>query len=328
MRTQFLILTTLLAGALHCQAQYYQLQIDSADYQELTNPTPLVTGTWDDPDWILPVGFNFTYFGLPANTFYADDNFLGGFVAVATASDKIPLFIVNGADLIDRGFKTGQPLSPIQWQRSGPPGNQILKIEWKNAGFYSELDNDGISTDFTNFQIWFYENGHSFEIRQGPSFISQPALCYDDESGPIVGIFKFIYLDTGNFSPESYVLSGPAPSPTLEQIVDPNQFLGLEGTPPNGTIYRFTPSTSVKPEPFSVHGLQIAPNPASQFIQINAPSDGAFAQASVRISDAMGRVVVEGKVTERINIEHLSTGTYFVQASSDGKAAVEKFIKL
>ncbi|WP_461597659.1 T9SS type A sorting domain-containing protein, partial [Winogradskyella sp.] len=66
--------------------------------------------------------------------------------------------------------------------------------------------------------------------------------------------------------------------------------------------------------------VKIFPIPASDFIQV----EGKYHEFNYKIFDVYGKVVMEGKSLNSINIENLVTGTYFINVES---SSTYKFIK-
>ncbi|MDB4088086.1 hypothetical protein N9544_00525 [Flavobacteriales bacterium] len=141
----------------------YTFSTRTGTYTNLTGATSLTNGgTWDDPQLTIPIGFNFTLFNSTISTIYIEDYGLGADLTITdTETGIVPFFTPFISDIIDRGYDfivgdaaTGG-LSPISYKLSGISGSRILKIEWKNAGFYSDIDDNGISTDYVNFQLWY-----------------------------------------------------------------------------------------------------------------------------------------------------------------------------
>ncbi|MEZ4800124.1 MAG: hypothetical protein R2809_10190 [Flavobacteriales bacterium] len=56
-------------------------------------------------------------------------------------------------------------VSEINYQVDGEEGSRIVKVEWKNVGFYDEFAANGTFNNITNFQLWIYETDNSFDFR-------------------------------------------------------------------------------------------------------------------------------------------------------------------
>ena len=84
------------------------------------------------------------------------------------------------------------------------------------------------------------------------------------------------------------------------------------------------PSTSVFDEPIS--GLNIFPNPVSDFLNIEIEYNG-----NARIYDSAMRLVIETKINKgsnSINCSTIESGILFIQVESEGRTDLRKIIKL
>jgi hypothetical protein len=178
--------------------------------------------TWDDPAYVVPLGFEFSLFGQSITELHFLG--LGGVLAGADYYTISPVIIVYNSDLVDRGYFTGDPSqSPISYVLEGTAPNRIFKLEWKNAGFYDDfMDGDS----YVNFQLWLYETTNTIEIRFGPREILT-SVHYGLE-GPIIGLHDTALDDI-------YTLEGPPEDPEIVTLVD----FALEGDPANGQVYQF-----------------------------------------------------------------------------------------
>ncbi|MGQ9619437.1 MAG: T9SS type A sorting domain-containing protein [Bacteroidales bacterium] len=65
--------------------------------------------------------------------------------------------------------------------------------------------------------------------------------------------------------------------------------------------------------------LKIWPNPASDYIYINAGENASLPDASVVIMDLAGRTLVRCRLTERIDVSSLPAGIYFIRTGTGSK---------
>ncbi|MFY8136833.1 MAG: T9SS type A sorting domain-containing protein, partial [Flavobacteriales bacterium] len=78
-------------------------------------------------------------------------------------------------------------------------------------------------------------------------------------------------------------------------------------------------------------GLNIFPNPAAD--QLNITLNANVQNATVRVTDALGRVVIEQKMNfaaraqQRLNIEALESGVYHITLTQDGLKSSIEFVK-
>ncbi|MEK6616027.1 MAG: hypothetical protein AABZ32_07945, partial [Bacteroidota bacterium] len=184
----------------------YTFSYSMGTYTNLVNPISINAGlTWDDPTFSIPIGFNFTLWNNTISTINTDVFWLGGILTPSVSG--IQPFLGYLADITDRASTPtnwdGMPgsLSPISYEVTGTTGNKIFKMEWKNAGFYEDINNNSVSTDYVNLQMWLYEGTNNIEIRFGNSSITQPNLVYAGDPGPAIGVGMYDYnLDTLVFS--------------------------------------------------------------------------------------------------------------------------------
>jgi hypothetical protein len=322
----FIAVFTLCLSLNHANAQfYYSFSQYQTAYQEITDGVAATTDTWDDPSFSVPLGFTFSYFGLPYTEVYASEEVgLGGMVGFTAPGVKVPLIIVDGSDLMDRGNKIGQHLSPITYKIFGPPGNQVCVIQWKNAGYYGDIDDDAISTDFTNFQLWLHEATSVIEIKYGPNSITQPSISLMG-AGPSIGLMAWINLDSGTFSPNSRLLVGPLSTPNFA----PFDFAlpGINGIPTDGTVFKFDKSLSTASAPLQDAGLRVVPNPVTERFSLLAV-DGNQQALRIQISDALGRTVLETTNPNQISVSHLPKGPYLMQVRVNGSVYTDKLVKM
>ena len=209
----------------------YILTTFSEAYQNLTGATSVNNGEiWDEPEYIIPVAFPFELNGhdITQLQFYGS----GAKLRSATADTAISaLLFPFETDLIDRGAFGNVSLSPISYKVVGDPGDRIEKIEWKNAGSYYEMVDDGTLNMYINFQLWLYEGSNTIEFRFGDSDIDDPERFY--EGNLFVGLSDFNESEDDYIQPHFFAGSPFMPYLSLfEQI--------LEGTPEFETVYKLS----------------------------------------------------------------------------------------
>lgn len=183
----FLVLMSIMAKG---QVSEYTLITYSTQYEELQNPVSLNNGeVWYMPNYTVPLTFDFLYFDTLIDTLYF---FEEGFASILTDSNTPigmhKLIIPFGAALIDRGFGTNTSQSSLSYEVTEEESGKIIKIQWKNAGFYNEYDALGSLNDYINFQLWLYESEGKIDIRYGPNSITHPDLIFLNGTGPSVGL--------------------------------------------------------------------------------------------------------------------------------------------
>jgi len=325
--------------AAQAQTFPYIFTATTDDYVPLENAISLNNGeVWDDPDFIVPIGFEFDLFGQSINELSFDYG-LGGIVgALDNGENFISLLIPYGSDIADRGLLTGKSKSEIRYQTEGAPGSRIFKLEWSNAGFYYEMDENGTNEDFVNFQLWFYEGSNIIEIRFGESSIADPDLVHEFAGSPLVGLVDTI-VDGGADAASLFYLEGDPESPSVEiagSVLD-LFFLNsiLDDSPADGQIYRFAPNVSALSGPSLIASdVQTWPTVATDRVTLYWPDwETEQARARARIIDAQGRtlgtpVAITGSMTE-ISVAHLPAGAYWIQLvlPGGGLAGAKKIIK-
>lgn len=299
--------------SLFCTSQNYTFTNFTEDYNDLIGATPISNGDiWDDPEYILTLPFSININGVTMSSLIITD----GIVLQNTISPISQAMSPFSPDLIDRGDGGTTSLSPISYKIEGVVGSQILKIEFKNCG----ASDDSSLSMFVNFQIWIYEGSDIIEYRYGPSFITDPSVFYETETGSIIGVAS---VDDDENLSNSHFLIGPVANPTLSSA---NIFVYVIGTPQPNTVYRFTPTTLTtlslnKPKVF------VYPNPSQNSIFINGLEDSAVYE----IYDSKGILVHKGLLelsNSEVKITALNSGVYFIRVLSDKSAVTKRFIKM
>jgi len=306
--------------SLNTEAQPYNFSQGSASYQYLTNPISLNNQlSWDDPFFTIPIGFNFNYFGAITDTVYIAYGFGASLMMRINAQSIASFLSPFGADLIDRGYnfsrgpnQTGS-LSPIAYQLSGNPSNRILKIEWKNAGFYNDLSVNGTNAvDSVNFQLWIYESSNVIEMHYGPSHIGSPQLSYSGYQGTDILLAPNVDLVNGVYTTNYYCLSGTPHSPSLQSRFPSATLLYLQGDIPNGMIYRFSPATVGAPANKKEKSFQLFPNPVKNRLKINLNQDDDQL-SKIQLYSTQGRLLKEKQENlDQLDFSGLAAGTYLL----------------
>ena len=331
-----LLFLALFGLTLNAQAQSYNFSLSTDSYSDLIGSTSLNNGmTWDDPQFTVPIGFNFQYFNLTINQLFIEDIGLGGLLTTDTSETGIiPLLIPYGADIIDRGYdfntdsSTSESLSNISYLLEGTVGSQILKIEWQNVGFHSELEDDNISSDFTNFQLWLYEGTNDIEIHFGTNLINQPNLSFDGETGSFVALLNDYDFDNDSLIGDGIVLEGNPASPTQKQISILEYMTFLSGIIPNGTIYKFSKFvTGISENQNSFIDVIIYPNPTNDYFNISV-NDLDTKINTVSILNINGQSLKEFNYTnEAIDISDLNFGVYIIKINTTAGMLTKRLVK-
>ena len=307
------------------QSQGYNLNVTTNAYNSLAGSTSLNNATvWDNPAFTFPIGFNFKLYNTVFNNGYINPNGDGGIVtAVPNATNTMPTLIPFSTDILDRGFLSGTSLSNISYKLDGSSGNRILKIEWNNVGFFGDLNVNGTSTDFANFQVWLYETTNVVEFRFGPSNITNPSVSFEGDTGPGVALFPLVNFNTGEIT-SGIILSG---NPSAPIVNNTNVPLSLDAIPSNGITYRFSP-TPLSINEFEKKGsIALYPNPAEDYLYVENKNINVIIE-DITILDTTGKVVKRKTFSyEKIETNDLNSGLYFIEFRTNLGLITKKFIK-
>ncbi len=282
---------------------YYDAEVFTEAYVELTGATVLIDSAWDEPELPVSFGNNFTfnYFGVEVDSLIIGDY-------VYFDEDDTWYIDVLYSDWVGRI----NDLSPISYLIDGTAGDRIFKVEWKNAGFFCEFEDSNSTDDFVNVQLWLYEADSSIEVRVGPNSVNDPVTAFCEEGGPYTGL---IFEETGP-SPQGVYLAGSVANPTPVYTIP----IPHTGMPTNGTVYRFFPviiqkdTSTVGLNDRLVLDLKLYPNPASNNLSVQLLND--IGAADVLVYDITGRVVLKETVTTTtkmdVDISSLANGIYQV----------------
>ena len=329
----------LLTCSFLANGQSYTFSVANDAYVSLTDSlsTNLNNGMiWDDPTFEIPIGFDFQFFDITFSTIYLNEIGVGGFLS-STSDDRgvHPLLIAYGADIVDRGadFSGNNPspasLSPISYLLEGAPGSRILKLEWENVGFYSDLSDDNVSTDFINFQLWLYEGSNTIELRVGSTSVQNPLLAYDGDPGPFVGIVEAYNFDTDELAGEAYLLSGAAANPTLQPFTSIDDFVTMTGSIPEGTVYRFTRAGGSSSASTVAQHLDITvfPNPAAEMLSISS-TNHHFSITGLSVINANGQEVLRvNDLSPQVHLSGLAAGMYLLKIDTNEGVVYKEFMK-
>ena len=307
----------------------FDLTVLDQPYTPLLESTVLETSQydysdgWDDPEFSVPLGFDFNYSGYVIDAL--DQVGVGALMMGTTIDDKsgLPLlhgFIPTNFDLADNGMAGGSP-SLIRWQTSGAPEEQVFTIEWADAGLYEEVFADSAVKELSSIdlQLRLYEADGVIEFHFGPSSILTPL-----EEPAISGLL--LEFDPFSYSGTVFALDGNPTDPTLEPLGDIYEwYYGpyLLSHPADGTVYRFGPTgTTLDLVEVQATELQAWPNPTAG--EVNLAFDGGHVWT---VLDAAGRVVMsgEGQDGQRLDLSGLDAGAYTVRLDN---GAAQRLVKL
>ena len=287
----------------------YAFSHTTGTYTNLTGAVQITNNElWDDPQYIVPIGFTFSLFDTSTDQVYFGLG-TGGLVSTEIKNEEAEYVIIPfETDLIDRGTIAGAAQSPISYKTEGATGNRIFKLEWKNAGFYNEWDMFETLNDYVNFQLWLYEATGDIEFHYGPHMITNAYINYGSSTGALIGLGDF-YLNN------AYLLTGPANDPVLT-----GEFSFLDGTPSDGTIYKFTRlATGINHADQLSYSVNIYPNPAHSAIALE--SENILNGAVLTLLNSNGQQVrqVANIAGQKISLNRdgLPAGLYLVQLTEN-----------
>lgn len=311
-------------------SQTYGFLKTTGTYTNLTNTTSVNNGQiWDDPNYSFPTSFTYQLFGNTYDSIFMGVG-LGGYLIPSKDLSAIPmpLILLTSADLVDRGELSlnNLSISPISFTTIGTSGNRIFKLEYRNAGFYNDIfTNQGVSTDFINMQVWIYESSGNIEYHFGPNNVTQPIISYDG-LGPSHGLSPNLNVNSSDLSNNSILLTGLANSPSA--VID-STYLRVDGTPANGTIYRFVNGGAVSVLEFTKSdklSFGVFPNPAITNITLDIEQKELISNV-VSIYSVNGNLIGIKGFEKNINVSDLNSGTYFLEVLTEQGRAIAKFVK-
>lgn len=330
--TMVLVFTISISSNAQIFPYYFSVESE-VTYEPLTDSISLNNGEiWDDPDYIIPVGFEFDFYDNPIDTLYISGTTT--FVLTSSNFDETQNVIIPYAsDIIDIGDTSDiESVSEISYKTEGLPGEQILKIEWKNVGFFSEVAQFGTANNYLSFQAWFYEGTNDFEVRFGPNNIEDDNLVHDF-GAPFLGVIENFDFVLGNFDVVWYTAGDPlaATLDTAFSITDfYTNFTGLNEDPFDGTVYRFSTSPPVATIDLLVDQMvYVYPTIANEFVNIKI-EDLTLSGAEWTLIDGTGRQVMHDSFEnnhKQLLVSGIPSGLYYLHVKTEKGFTTKKFFK-
>jgi len=326
-----------LLAQLDCSSVEYTYTTFNETYLDLdtTQSISLTEGiVWDDPDLYFPIGFDFEYFSFTTSNLLVSGELLGaGVIGNPDALKSFGnAFLPAFADFTDLGYAefdegTENGISTISYLTEGEEGDRIMKLEWNNVGFYSEVS-EGTANNYMNIQLWLYESDQSIEFRYGPSQINPDDFdtVFEGVPGPISGLLCSIPFAEGDII--GAVLAGDTSNPNISEISPEDDFPpALDGMPESGRVYRWERSiVSVEESNVQDTELAVYPNPFKDALNVTADSE----LQSIQISDMTGKVVLESALqckSCQIPTADLASGIYLVRMKIGNQVISKKITK-
>jgi len=309
----------------HTSAQTYMFNVESAAYEPIQGGQALVDDVWDDPDLAIPIGFSFEFFSRTIEDLSLRSNFNIITLSENTINNTFSLFLLFGADLVDRGLADSIHLSPITRKLEGDVGSRVMTVEWENAGFFGDLLSNGTSTDFVNFQMKLYEASGDIVYHFGPSSVTMPALAYSGLTGTTIGIAEDYDGDFDIVNGEIILLSGDPSDPDVN--TDYMNYT-LDATIPENTIYRFSRESTGTIDPEAVRGEDyFYPNPTTGSLCIRTDLKEEIS-SPVRVYAHDGRLVKQLDGATSYDLTGLPFGIYELRFEINGKIAGQRIVLL
>ncbi len=227
---KILFLCLVLMSLSKSYSQVYSYSQSQELYTELADGESINTGNaWNGfQAFTIPIGFSFTYMDSVFTSVSLEAT--GRLIFDVNHYYYADMFVVAGMQ--DKGAVNS--LSPLSYQLSGVIGEEILKIEIKNATYKKDLSST------INYQIWLYESNGAIELHMGSSSINNPEDAFS--LGPFSGVFNVTSFSPTTFA-YGYALVGTPLSPSDTTFVGTgtNDFgLTLDNVPTDSTVYRFS----------------------------------------------------------------------------------------
>lgn len=302
----------------------YEFSTFSETYVELENGTLVLDQTWDDPNYVVPIGFDINLMGTTTGNLYSNSEFLGG---TLIANDLLPqwdMLWVTTLDIIDAGYANDEMLSPITYATQGEPGNRIFKMQWEGVGFYDEYSDNGTANNKMNFQLWLYESDGAIEYRFGPNSVKE--LQYVTSTWNNCGLINDATSDE-NFNGALF-LSGMANAPSTVEVNDIDDFFSaqLMSVPENGRVYRFEPGVLSTPSIQTEAQFKVYPTVTNDLVRIDGLSPET---AEISILDLSGKLIDRSMVNSNqpISLGHLSEGLYLIRIQQGAQIKTQRVIR-
>jgi hypothetical protein len=308
-----ILITALFIQNVALAQQGYTFSQTTGTYADLASPNIVSGSGWDQDNYEIPVGFNFTYDNLTVDSIIVDDN------GSIYFTDGTVLKSIDGF-YADLAASTTNTPSNISYLLTGAAGSRILKVQWKNAGFYGTTS--VLPNEYVNFQVWLYEGSHKLEVHVGSSVITSTSTIFGTAGGPDVGLA--LTITQQNFS--GIYLQGSPSAPTIVNLTNATTFPSLSAPPVNGTIYSFSRNVSGVIKDLDNAAVIVYPNPTVAILNITGLAEGKE-PATVRIFDLLGKVVLTEtlNVNNKVDLSRLNKGTYFLEIIN-GKSRIGKNI--
>ena len=288
-------------------AQTYQVAVSQRPYVNLTGGQSLVNGVWSSLDFEVPLGFSLNFFNEDIQSLYSADFYGGGYVTSSLNFSETNVLLMFSAYILDRGLEADSAISPVTYKTEGSAGNRIFTLEFENVGFgFGETDN-GVYTDYINYQLKIYEAHGDIEVHIGPYQIDSPELDFEGHAGPSIGLVEAFDFNAGQPNGEICLLDG---NPTAPAVITNSIAAELNWPIPPNTVYKFYREPSRVNEPGIDYSVNYyTPNPASGNIRLQSQWEGKIV-GPVTVINSSGMIVSKDIDADVIEMEGLPGGVY------------------
>lgn len=310
--------------AAYSQELPYALTVLNEDYNELSEAGSAVDNqVWDDPDIILPLGFEFQIMDEVITDILIAGP--GGQIVSYLKQDSIHFLAPYLADLMDAGYDSIS-ISPILYTTEGNEGSRIFKLEYRNSGFYNEWFESGTFDNRVSFQMWLYEGTNVIEYRFGENLVTQGTLVHF-VGAPIIGIGSNADA-SGNGGWENFwVLHGDPLAPEIYNLQSPFEMPPvLNSEPAEGTVYRFSPLFAAVEDGQVAPLVQVFPTLVQDRLTIRT----ALNQTNAQIFDLSGKLISSQLIqrgTKSVDISALASGQYIVRIEGENEVYNQRITK-
>lgn len=325
MKRNYILLVVFLV-ILQSKAQsLYTLMSINESYSDLVNPISINNGeVWNAiPYGPFEVPFSFKIANQSITNFAFENDYFVFFTGMEIDASQY-ILSAPGIYVQDKNYDEGISESPLSYKVDGIVGSRILKIEIKNAGSETEFLLNQTNNLFLNVQIWIYEGTNVIEYHYGNSNITQTHIeDFKEEDDPLL-----VIIGEPSFTYSGFVSENPV-SPTFNEVLNANvneidlDQYALVSYPANGTVYRFTPSTTVANDKFNKTQFSVYPNPVTEVLNISLEKMDVTAYIITDMTGKMIRKDTFKALENTIEMEDLSSGMYFIRIGD----TTQKFIK-
>jgi len=304
--------------------QTYTFSTYQADYVSVGVGFPLTEDVWDDPDFVVPLNYQFYLFDDLITNLESIGEYSGGGVMASILDGTIASVIgVYGPDIIDRGYYTGNSASAIYFAYFGSPGQRVFIQEWLNVGFANGDTVNGVFTDYVNFQLQLHEATREIIFHYGSSSVTNPLADYEGNPGPSLGLLKEVDISGLGVPAETFLLSGNPSNPTIVTEFTP---VTLNGTIPENTVYRFKQNSTSLDETFKSSPQPVFyPNPSRDEIFIRKEFENKIS-FPVQLFTSHGVLVKEFSDAGQFDVYDLPPGMYEIRFRTEEGWITERLV--